>query len=196
MTTYDLVGRPQPEPDTKDWTWVLDRPCPECGHDAAATPRAGLGAAVRRSAEPWPALLARPGAAGRPAPTTWSVLEYACHVRAVHLLFAERLRTMLERDEPGFANWDQDATALEERYAEQDPAAVAPELVAAAAAVAAAYDALDPDDDVTWARRGVRSNGSEFTVETLARYHLHDVVHHLHDTDPQRGRRDRRRAQA
>jgi hypothetical protein len=27
----------------------------------------------------------------------------------------------------------------------------------------------------------VRSNGSEFTVESLGRYHLHDVVHHLHD---------------
>ena len=23
-------------PDTKDWTWVLDRPCPECGFDAAS----------------------------------------------------------------------------------------------------------------------------------------------------------------
>jgi hypothetical protein len=32
-----------------------------------------------------------------------------------------------------------------------------------------------------WDRPGVRSNGSEFTVESLGRYHLHDVVHHLHD---------------
>jgi len=24
------------EPDTKDWTWVLERPCPECGFDATA----------------------------------------------------------------------------------------------------------------------------------------------------------------
>ena len=23
-------------PDTKDWTWVLDRPCEECGFDATA----------------------------------------------------------------------------------------------------------------------------------------------------------------
>ena len=23
------------EPDTKDWTWVLDQPCAECGYDAA-----------------------------------------------------------------------------------------------------------------------------------------------------------------
>ena len=24
------------EPDTKDWTWVLERPCPECGFDASS----------------------------------------------------------------------------------------------------------------------------------------------------------------
>lgn len=23
-------------PDDKDWTWVLERPCPECGFDTAA----------------------------------------------------------------------------------------------------------------------------------------------------------------
>ena len=22
-------------PDDKDWTWVVQRPCPECGYDAA-----------------------------------------------------------------------------------------------------------------------------------------------------------------
>ena len=32
-----------------------------------------------------------------------------------------------------------------------------------------------------WDRPGRRSNGSVFTVDTLARYHLHDVEHHLHD---------------
>ena len=30
-------------------------------------------------------------------------------------------------------------------------------------------------------RRGTRSNGDVFTVESLGSYHLHDVVHHLHD---------------
>lgn len=34
-----------------------------------------------------------------------------------------------------------------------------------------------------WERRGLRSNGSEFTVLTLAQYFLHDVVHHLHDVN-------------
>ena len=30
----------------------------------------------------------------------------------------------------------------------------------------------------------MRSNGTVFTVETLGRYHLHDVVHHLWDVRP------------
>ena len=30
-------------------------------------------------------------------------------------------------------------------------------------------------------RRGTRSNGDVFSVESLGSYHLHDVVHHLHD---------------
>src|SRR4030095_15021663 len=26
-----------PEPDDKDWTWTLRRPCPDCGFDAGGT---------------------------------------------------------------------------------------------------------------------------------------------------------------
>ncbi len=51
----------------------------------------------------------------------WSPLEYACHVRDVHLLFAERVRLMLEQDGPTFDNWDQDVTAVESAYGSQDP---------------------------------------------------------------------------
>ena len=32
-----------------------------------------------------------------------------------------------------------------------------------------------------WQRPGRRSDGAEFTIDSLARYLLHDVVHHLHD---------------
>ncbi len=32
-----MRGEPAaPESDAKDWTWVLDRPCRECGFDAAS----------------------------------------------------------------------------------------------------------------------------------------------------------------
>jgi SAM-dependent methyltransferase len=168
-------------PDTKDWTWVLNEPCPECGFVAADLDRAELGRLVRDDAVGWAAVLQQPGATERPDETTWSPLEYACHVRDVHRIFGERLDLMLEQDEPTFANWDQDETAIAERYDLQDPAVVGPELVAAAAAVAAKYDALVGAPEETWARRGFRSNGSEFTVDSLARYHLHDVLHHSHD---------------
>jgi len=32
-----------------------------------------------------------------------------------------------------------------------------------------------------WARSGRRSDGASFTVETFARYFVHDPVHHLYD---------------
>ncbi|WP_227466947.1 methyltransferase [Nocardioides lijunqiniae] len=169
---------PAPEPDTKDWTWVLMRPCTDCGFVAADVDRAALGAAVRANAEAFALALRAPGATRRPDAGTWSVAEYSCHVRDVHRVFEGRVRSMLEADAPVFPNWDQDETALAERYDLQEPAVVGPELVAAAEGIAAAYDAV-PDD--AWERRGLRSNGSAFTVDTLARYHLHDVVHHLWD---------------
>lgn len=166
------------EPDTKDWTWVLRRPCPDCGYDAASPRRAELGDLVRANAATWPPLLASPGAAERPAPSVWSVLEYACHVRDVHDVFAGRLDRMLEEEDPLFANWDQDEAALAGRYDRQHPGTVAGELVAAADAVAARYEAVGAE---SWARRGRRGDGSAFTVDSLGRYHLHDLVHHAHD---------------
>jgi hypothetical protein len=124
-------------PDTKDWTWVLESPCPDCAFDAGQVEPAGIGPAIRDNARGWAALLARPGATERPDDHTWSPLEYACHVRDVNRKFSERLSLMLAEHEPRFANWDQDATAVEERYDLQDPAVVAPEVVEAAEQVAA-----------------------------------------------------------
>jgi hypothetical protein len=85
---------------------------------------------------------------------------------------------MLREDDPEFANWDQDATAVERRYDLADPAVLGPQLVAAAEAAADSYEAVSDED---WSRPGRRSNGHTFTVESLGRYHLHDVVHHLWD---------------
>jgi SAM-dependent methyltransferase len=126
----------------------------------------------------WLALLADPSASERTQPDRWSTLEYACHVHDVHQIFHDRVSSMLVEDTPHFANWDQDDTALEKRYASQMPSIIGPTLVAAAYAVSDLYASIPP---LSWHRRGLRSDGSEFTVESLGRYHLHDVVHHLHD---------------
>ncbi|NII51742.1 DinB family protein [Frigoribacterium endophyticum] len=165
-------------PDTKNWTWVLDETCSDCGYDGPGTEFREVPRLVRENAAAWPGVLAAPDAAVRPDDRTWSALEYGAHVRDVFRVFDERLALMLREEAPAFANWDQDATALADRYSEQQPAAVAAELVAAAEVVAARFEAVA---DEQLGRTGLRSDGSAFTVESLARYFVHDPVHHLHD---------------
>lgn len=173
------------EPDTKDWTWVLDAACPECGLVTGDVDPRTVPARVRASLPRWRSALARPDAARRPDPSTWSVLEYGCHVRDVFTVFDERLALVVEHGGPGgagarFANWDQDVTAVEERYGEQDPTTVAEELVTAGDRVADGFAAVSDD---AWGHVGERSNGSTFTTATLAQYFWHDVAHHLVDVD-------------
>lgn len=165
-------------PDGKDWTWTLERACPDCGFDAAAVGGAEIASLVTAYTTPWTDVLARPDTATRPDPSTWSPLEYGCHLRDVCDLFADRVQLMLDEDGARFANWDQDVTAVESRYAAQSPNAVASEIPVAAARLSAAYAGVSGAD---WDRRGLRSNGSEFTVLTLGRYGLHDLAHHLWD---------------
>lgn len=166
------------EPDSKDWTWVLGERCAECGFDASALDLQRVPQAIRDNAVLWEVVLGTDDAAVRPQANIWSPLEYACHVRDVNSIFAERLGQMLNENNPTFANWDQDETAITDDYGSQDPAVVAPAVREGADAVAAAYEVVDGGQ---WQRGGVRSNGSAFTVDTLARYHLHDLVHHAHD---------------
>lgn len=166
--------------DTKDWTWVLERPCPECGFSAAGLPGPAVAGAIRSAAERWSDVLARPGIEDRPSPTVWSPLEYLCHVRDVCRIFGERVQLMLAQDDPAFPNWDQDQAAVEGRYREQDPAMASDELTDAARVDARLFDGVRGEQ---WQRTGRRSNGSVFTVETLGQYFVHDITHHLHDVE-------------
>ena len=165
-------------PDAKNWTWVLDQRCPECGFEAAAFPRESLGRMIRDNAAAWQPVLARPDVARRANENIWSPLEYACHVRDVFRICEGRLALMLAEDDPTFANWDQDATAVDDAYGEQDPARVGVELDEAATRFADRFDGVE---DFQWSRPGTRSDGSIFTVESFARYVIHDPIHHLFD---------------
>ncbi|TPG17413.1 DinB family protein [Pedococcus bigeumensis] len=178
MGNLDTDSSGQIVPDTKDWTWTLQRPCPDCGFEAGSVARGDIAPLTLTLTAPWTAALARGSARERPAPAVWSPLEYACHVRDVCRIFTGRIRLMLEQDGPQFANWDQDETAVADRYGEQDPAVVSGELQEAAAVVAAAFASVRDDQ---WDRTGLRSDGSEFTALTLGQYFLHDLAHHLVD---------------
>ena len=165
-------------PDTKDWTWVLERPCPECGFVAATMDPLAVGAAIRTSLPRWSETLAHPDAQRRPAPSTWSPLEYGAHIRDVFRLFDHRLRLILTQDDPVFEDWDQDVAAIEGHYADQDPTALRGELTSAGERIAASFDAVGAKQ---WQRTGRRSDGAVFTAAGLGMYLLHEVVHHLHD---------------
>ena len=163
-------------PDTRDWTFVITEGCEECGF-APQDPEL-TGQRLRATIPTWHTRLAAATASERPAPTVWSAVEYGCHVRDTCRLFRQRLELMLGEVNPEFPNWDQDATAVEEGYFDQDPTDVAQVLGREAEATAAAFDAVKPDQ---WSRPGRRSNGSTFTVRTFAVYFLHDIEHHIHD---------------
>ena len=169
-----------------DWTWVLERQCDECGYDASALSRDQLGARMRAVGGSWRELLGRGPAVERLNDNddrTWTPLQYGCHVRDVFELFEKRTRDMLKkRKPPTFKDWNQEEAAIKGDYARQDPAKVAYDLATKAGKYA---DLLDRVDDDEWQKEGTRSDGPRFTVESLARYALHDVEHHLWDANQQ-----------
>jgi hypothetical protein len=165
-------------PDTKDWTWVLDRRCPDCGFDSARVNDDDIGRLIRANAAAWPAILVRAEARIRPNDDMWSPLEYACHVRDVFRVCDYRLARMITEEDPAYPNWDQDRTAIDDRYDEQDPGVVGAQIADSAEKIASRFESVTGDQ---WARPGSRSDGARFTVASLGRYVLHDPEHHLWD---------------
>ncbi|MFL6111219.1 MAG: DinB family protein [Catenulispora sp.] len=173
-------------PDTKNWTWVLERPCPECGFAAGGIAPQDVPGLLRANAEGWRALFAAGSAEElrtRPEPTKWSPLEYACHVRDCNKVYLHRVDLMLSEDDPQYPNWDQDESAVHGKYQEQEPTQVIGELVETAAHLATRFESVSGEQ---WQRTGHRSDGSDFSVDTIARYFIHDPIHHLWDVTGQR----------
>lgn len=172
MTTSPM---PVP-PETRDWLHVLDAGCDECGwRPLEATDVAdALASAVPR----WRRVLDRPDATERPAPTTWSPVEYACHVRDMVRLLGERTSAMLAADDPQFENWDGDVKAVELDYFSVPPGRIALDLERRVGKTAAVLRTVT---GAQWQRRGHRSDGVGFTVASLAQFMAHEVAHHLKD---------------
>jgi hypothetical protein len=126
------------------------------------------------------AVLRRDDVRARPSAGVWSSLEYSAHVRDVCDIMRARLEQILDGggEAVQFANWDQDATAVEKAYWQADLDVVRRELESAFDRAADAF-ARPTQAQLWWS--GLRSDGSTFTVETLGRYFVHDVLHHLWD---------------
>jgi hypothetical protein len=165
-------------PDTKDWTWVLTRACPDCGFDATRVSGRAVLPLMKRVTELWLGVLAGPGIGTRPSPERWSPLEYGCHVRDVLRISDARLQLMLILSDPTFPNWDQDQTAVDADYPSQDADLVAVGLAEAAARFTSDLETLSRGE---WERTSRRSDGAVFSVDSFARYVAHDPIHHLAD---------------
>jgi hypothetical protein len=166
-------------PEDKDWTWVLSRPCTECGFDAGACNKGRIPGLLRENAAAWQEVLDLGRIrSGRPDPSSWSTLEYACHLRDALRCLEGRIDLMVAEEDPVFVLWDQDAAAEEERYDEQDPAVVVDELTAAADSLAIRLEGISTHE---WPRQGRRSDGVTFTVAMISWYALHEANHHLSD---------------
>lgn len=167
-------------PDDKDWTFVLHEVCPECGVDVRTLSVQETVAQMPQVVKRYQSVLERPGAATRRNPARWSDQEYVVHVAEMLEVMLGRLDLMLEQADPGFPNWDQDVAAEQGHYNTLSPEQASQKLRAAAEAYAAKLESISPEK---YSRRGIRSNGAAFTVETLNQYAWHDVVHHLWDLD-------------
>jgi hypothetical protein len=162
--------------------------CAECGFEATAV-NPGNGEATVRALGPryqTPLTRSLPGEdldqvlRRRPAPDTWSALEYAAHVRDVIALWGSTLHLALTREGPHIPRPDRDIAdrfAADSAYNNQDPLTVARELAANAERMAAKIAAVGPDQ---WARIVVIGD-EEMSSLAIVQKVAHEGGHHLLD---------------
>jgi hypothetical protein len=156
--------------------------CAACDFDGAGYNGTELLAALRALGPQWRALLAGAGddLRRRPAPETWSAIEYAAHSRDITALHAYGVEQALTVDEPAFPAIDGDlADRVAEHYNDEDPAAVIDALDTAALRLASLAD--DAGEDA-WSR-GLTIGTDRSTVRRLLEHALHDSTHHLRDVE-------------
>ncbi|MGO1403012.1 MAG: DinB family protein [Flaviflexus sp.] len=171
------MDTPKPaQTDTTDWTFVIDKGCPECGY-APHDPR-DTAERLRAMPERWEKVLNRKDATERPGEDVWSPVEYARHCLDLLRVLNRRVTSMLNEENPQLEDFDGEAEAVNERFWEADPERVSTDIADAVREVAATYDRIGEGE---WGRTGVRSDGKLFTILGMSRYLLHDLEHHLVD---------------
>ena len=183
-------SRPAPPPEAPevaqdDDAWFAlvsgDERCIGCGMQPAELPARALGAQIRDEVHAFGELLAEAdddAVRRRPAPATWSALEYGVHVRDLLTVFAERVIRTLAEHEPELGWWDHEAAIADGMANESDVGAVVDDLGRNAAKLSEALRLVSDED---WMRVGTRRADERFTIELMARFALHEVLHHRDD---------------
>src|SRR3954452_770329 len=118
----------------------------------------------------------------RPDVQTWSMLEYACHVRNVLLVQRERVLWALRVDEPNVETMGRDERVDADGYNEQRPVDVARQLGDAALMFTGILRRLD---DESWERTLIYNypEPRRRSLKWVAVHTLHELAHHLGDVE-------------
>jgi hypothetical protein len=157
--------------------------CAECGYEFESLDHGAILEAQLSLAESQAQLLASVDAdqlRAHPRAGSWSALEYGCHVRDVLQFQRDRVLLAQAKDRPEFTSMRRDERAIEESYNEQDPIAVAGQLMTSARLLADTLGGLDAEGwqrtgMYPWPVRAVR------TVEWIGQRTAHELAHHLFD---------------
>jgi hypothetical protein len=174
-------------PGTHDSAWYAlvteSRRCAGCGLQNGELPSRALGAEIRDVVHAFGDLLRIADDEQvriRPAPSTWSALEYGVHVRDVLNVFAERIMRALREFDPDLPWWDHEADIADGMANESDRDAVADDLGRNASVLSQVLREVSDDD---WERPARRAGTERFTIDTMARFALHEAVHHRVDAE-------------
>jgi len=179
MSATKSAGYGRWGPRWRDKLGPMDH-CAECGfdHGSLAIPDvpSTLRAAAERLAED---LVSGDDAAvhARPDPSTWSVIEYGCHVRDVLLVQRERILLALVENKPGFTSMYPDARVVNAHYDRESALEVGQELAVAANLAARVIGRLSPEQ---LDRRCIYMypEPTERDLAWVVRNTVHEVVHH------------------
>jgi hypothetical protein len=155
--------------------------CAACGFDGSEYGPALLLDAIRDLGPRWRHLLLDTGddLRLRPAPETWSALEYAAHSRDITALHVFGVEQALTIDEPKFPEiaGAELVEGTSASYASEEPGAIGIELEDQARKLA---DLAQESGPASWSR-GITVGDSRSDVRLLLEHALHDSHHHLVD---------------
>src|SRR3954451_5218545 len=116
----------------------------------------------------------------RPDVQTWSMLEYACHVRDVPLVQRERVLLALRVEEPNVETMGRDERVDADGYNERRPVDVCCQLNDAALLFSGVLSRLDYE---SWERTLIYNypQPSPRSLKWVAVHTLHELTHHLAD---------------
>jgi hypothetical protein len=160
-------------------TGTMPESCDQCGFVFADVPAEAISERLQEIAHAYketlgdaPATVAR-----RPAPQTWSPLEYSCHVRDVLLNLRERVFLALVEESPVFPALHREERVALGQYNSESLRHVVGDIMVGARLLGRLFEGAD---GLQLFRAGIYA-GTAVDVRWIGRQAVHEASHHLED---------------